>query len=146
MSVKIAVVTGTGKALGIGRAIARSLISSLNYKVVGIDIGNAERLDEEDPKFKTQYIHYKCDVSSAEQVSKIWDSAENAFGTSGGNGSSLDLACIVNNAAIADPGMPVGDANARILRWKSVIGVNLTGKLTLLENKSIRLPLRLTIN
>ncbi|KAH7623756.1 putative oxidoreductase [Nannochloris sp. 'desiccata'] len=130
MSVKIAVVTGTAKPLGIGRAIARALISSLNYKIVGIDIENAERLDEEDLAFKAQYTHHKCDVSSAEQVSKIWDSVEKAFDGGGGGGrgtgSSLELSCIINNAGIADPDMPVGDTNARISRWKSVVGVNLT--------------------
>lgn len=134
MCVKIAVVTGTAKPLGIGRAIARALISSLNYKIVGIDIENAERLDEEDLAFKAQYTHHKCDVSSAEQVSKIWDSVEKAFDGGGGGGrgtgSSLELSCIINNAGIADPDMPVGDTNARISRWKSVVGVNLTGKLT----------------
>ncbi|KAL4522666.1 hypothetical protein Ndes2437A_g07426 [Nannochloris sp. 'desiccata'] len=137
MSVKIAVVTGTAKPLGIGRAIARALISSLNYKIVGIDIENAERLDEEDLAFKAQYTHHKCDVSSAEQVSKIWDSVEKAFDGGGGGGrgtgSSLELSCIINNAGIADPDMPVGDTNARISRWKSVVGVNLTGPFLVCE-------------
>jgi NAD(P)-dependent dehydrogenase (short-subunit alcohol dehydrogenase family) len=130
MRVKIAVVTGTAKQFGIGRAIARSLVRSSDYKVVGVDSQDAEKLDQEDPAFSTNYIYHRCDVSSAEQVSKIWELAKTAFGGSGGGSgdhSSLELACVVNNAAIADPSMPVGDPNARSLHWKKVIDVNLTG-------------------
>ena len=129
MSVKVAVVTGTAKPLAIGRAVARSLIHSLGYKVLGIDALDAVKLDEEDPAFKKNYVHHVCDISCPEQVSKIWSAAEKAFGGGGSTDpSSLELACIVNNAAIADPYMPLQDKDARLAQWKSVIDINLTGK------------------
>ena len=127
MATRIAVITGTARRLGIGRAIARRFVHS-GYNVIGIDKIAAEGLDKEESVFTTHYVHHTCDVSSPADVSMIWAAATTTFPSK--NGGDLQLSCLVNNAAIADPYMPPqSDPQARLDRWKLVLDVNLTGKI-----------------
>ena len=117
---KLAVVTGTAKAYGIGRSISRSLLNN-GYFVAGIDSLPAQDLENEHKNFKHRCKHYIIDVSQPQQVETIWPSIVGDF-------PSVDtLSCLVNNAAIADPAMPT-DSIERIKQWNRVLGVNLTGK------------------
>lgn len=126
-AIPVAVVTGTARAGGIGRAVARAFVDG-RIKVVGVDVAPAEALDAEDPEFAASYCHHICDISSEAQVATVWGRAAAAFG-SGAADAPLELRALVNNAAIVDPTMPPeSDPIARIKRWRSVLDVNLTGE------------------
>lgn len=69
MSQKLAVVTGTARAHGIGRAIARSFVRA-GYTVLGVDRANLQHTEppDEGEGFGERYHHLVVDISSPEEV------------------------------------------------------------------------------
>lgn len=120
---EVAIVTGTARAGGIGCAIARKL-ADLGYFVLGIDTAPCSIPP---PANIDRYFYHVGDVSSADSCRSVWATLISAH-------SNVDgIDCLVNNAAVADPYMPVG-ADERLRQWQKVLNVNLTGPFLLTES------------
>ena len=123
---RTAVVTGTAKKMGIGRSIAKAFIRK-GYRVIGIDIDPCKYLEEEDDLFSENYRHIIQDVSDMKLVHDIWLRCQSAFP------DILGIDVLINNAAIAEPIMPKTDIEDRIVHWRRVLDVNLSGPFILTE-------------
>lgn len=111
-----AVVTGAGS--GIGRALAVEL-GRRGGRVVcaDIDADGARETVELVCATGAKGFDVYCDVSSADQVTSLADTAEEWFG------KPADLVC--NNAGIGAGGTPTGDFP--LAEWHRVLDVNLWG-------------------
>ncbi len=114
-TVKTAIVTGAGS--GVGRAVALAL-NRAGFSVV-LSGRRSMALDEtaslgspSDP----QLLAVPADVTDAESVRHLFDSARQAFGR-------LDL--LFNNAGANVPAIPIEDLT--LVQWNSIVAVNLTG-------------------
>jgi glucose 1-dehydrogenase len=116
LSGQTAIVTGAGSGIGQGCAIA---LGRAGANVVVNFIGKREGADETVAAITAsgaKAIALECDVSDEAQVTHMFASAVDHFGT-------VDI--LVNNAGVqADA--PV--AKMTLAQWNKVIGVNLTGQ------------------
>jgi NAD(P)-dependent dehydrogenase (short-subunit alcohol dehydrogenase family) len=112
---KVALITGAGA--GIGRAVARALVSE-GYRVA-LAGRRAELLQQTasaagaDP---ARTLVVQADVSSPESVAGLFARVEERFGR-------LDL--LFNNAGVGAPGVPIEELT--IEQWRTVVDINLTG-------------------
>jgi NAD(P)-dependent dehydrogenase (short-subunit alcohol dehydrogenase family) len=120
---QVAVITGTAKAGGIGRAIAMAFLRS-RYSVLGIDI-----LPLEAPvALGERYHHLEMDVRLTHKyTASVPNLVAEQFG------QEAEITCLVNNAAVVDPVLPE-DETERVERWQHVLETNLTGET---EEKSV---------
>jgi len=109
---KVAVVTGAGR--GIGKGIALALAKEkCNVVVSDIDQKGCEKVTEELEKLGVKALAIKCDVSKKSEVEKMFKQTLKTFG-------QLDI--LVNNAGI----FPfVAFAEMKEADWDKVIDVNL---------------------
>ncbi|PRW57640.1 oxidoreductase isoform A [Chlorella sorokiniana] len=114
MAAKTAVVTGTARPHGIGRACARAFVRA-GYRVLGID---RLRL-QDDEALGQQYAHVVLDIGSSAEVGFVPREVTKHFG-------APEIHVLVNNAGIADPHMP-DTPEAAVAHWRRVIDTNLTG-------------------
>ena len=112
LSGKVAIVTGSGR--GIGRGIALAL-ASYGVKVMVTDIndenGNNVKKEIIDAGGVAEYCH--CDVCRIEDIKNLVAATVKAFGT-------VDI--LVNNAGITKDGLMMRMSEAQ---WDAVIAVNL---------------------
>jgi NAD(P)-dependent dehydrogenase (short-subunit alcohol dehydrogenase family) len=112
---KIAVVTGAGS--GIGRAVARGLLSE-HYRVTLA--GRREHLLEETVReagdAAGSALVVATDVTDPRSVRMLFDRVRESFGR-------LDL--LFNNAGVSAPGMPLEELTFD--QWRAVVDANLTG-------------------
>ena len=128
---KVAVITGAGRARGLGEAIAQKLLSEGAIVVISdigraVDsstpdsmIGKSEELEAVAQNLRTSggtVSTFLCDVRRAEEVEAL---ADHAISTHG----ALDI--WVNNAGIGYIMKPLLEVSAQ--DWSAVIDVNLTG-------------------
>ncbi len=111
MSEQVAVVTGAAR--GIGLETTR-LLTGRGLKVVMVD-RDEDELQSASNQFGEQILPLALDVSSPQQVAKIFAETEKNFGR---------LDCLVNNAGVADFG-PIEDTSFE--RWRTVMETNLDG-------------------
>jgi NAD(P)-dependent dehydrogenase (short-subunit alcohol dehydrogenase family) len=119
---KVAIVTGAGS--GIGRAVARTLLSA-GYKV-GLAGRRAEQL-EETAAGSPGALPVPTDVTDAESVAALFAATREAFGR-------LDL--LFNNAGTGAPPVPFEELS--IEDWRRVVDTNLTG-VFLCAREAVRL-------
>lgn len=127
---KVALVTGAGRDLGIGAAIARRLAAE-GCKVVVTDVPATAATAAAKPAETSDDIHaivknivdeggtaigVACDVLDEEQVAASIERASEAFG-------GIDI--LVNNAGIGFLMSPITETSAD--DWDKVLGVNLRG-------------------
>ncbi len=107
----------TGGTRGIGRAITESLLEAGCTVLFCGRSGQAVQatLDELRPKFSSKVFGQSADVSSLEDVEKLFAYGDEAMG-------GLDI--LVNNAGI---GIFAKMADCSVDDWRRVIDVNLTG-------------------
>jgi len=115
LSNKRAIVTGGTR--GIGRAITESLLAA---SCTVLFCGRSEQavqatLDELTPKWGAKVLGFPADVSSTEQVEKLFEYGDLKMG-------GLDI--LVNNAGI---GIFAKMADCAIDDWRRVLDVNLSG-------------------
>jgi glucose 1-dehydrogenase len=111
-----ALVTGANSGIGEGVAIALAQAGAdvvVNY-VEGDDAANA--VVDRIRKFGGTAIMHKADVSSEDEVGRMFDRAVREFGT-------IDI--LVNNAGLQRDS---AFAEMTLEKWNKVIGVNLTGQ------------------
>lgn len=111
---KTAVVTGAGKGIGRGIAVA---LARAGYNVVVSDIvkEDGEKVAEELKASGVKALAIKCDVSNKSEVENLFSSAAREFG-------KVDI--LVNNAGIY-PFVPFEKMNEA--DWDKVMSVNLKG-------------------
>lgn len=114
---RTAVVTGTARPSGIGRACARAFVKA-GYQVLGVD---KLRLQDAEPDelLGVGYAHVVLDIAAPQEVGFVPNACQKHFG-------SQAIHALVNNAGIADPHMPEA-AEAAVAHWRAVIDTNLTG-------------------
>ncbi|KAL4436841.1 hypothetical protein ABPG75_003980 [Micractinium tetrahymenae] len=116
-ALRVAVVTGTARPHGIGRACARAFVRA-GYRVVGVD--KLRLQDEPDAALGgSEYAHVVLDIAAPAEVGFVPRAVQQHFG-------SQDIHVLINCAAIADPHMP-HKPDAALAHWRTVIDVNLTG-------------------
>ena len=118
----------TGAATGIGRATALRLAAdgaavAVNY------IGDRAPADEVVAEMDGAAAAVEADVSSEEQVARLFAEAEEALG------GHIDL--LVNNAGVS---APYELADMPLSEWERVLGVNLTGPFLCSRELVRRLP------
>ncbi|MDH5628828.1 MAG: SDR family oxidoreductase [Gammaproteobacteria bacterium] len=116
----------TGAAQGLGLAMAKSLAGQ-KAKLALVDI-NKDRLQQAKSECldvgATAVETYQVDVSKEDQVVKLFDQVQAAFGAVNG---------LINNAGIIRDGMLVKAKDGKITeklsleKWQQVVDVNLTG-------------------
>jgi len=114
---RIAVVTGGTR--GIGRAISLRLAEE-GANVVVVSRGTDHSIEEllhKARKFKVEAIHLRADVSSSEQVKKVFEDVIERF-------ARVDI--LVNNAAIADYVYKSGWELSEE-KWDEMYSINLKG-------------------
>jgi len=119
---KTAIVTGASR--GIGRAIAGRLASD-GFSVVVNFASNAAQADAAVAEIMTaggQAVAIQADISRAEDVARLFDEAQIAFG-------SIDV--VVNNSGIM-PMSPI--VNADVSTFDKVIATNLRGAFLVLSH------------
>lgn len=107
----------TGASRGIGKAITLSFLEA-GANVIGIYGGNAqaaESLREELGSKSKKLALFQCDISSPEEVAKLFSTVEEIYG-------HIDV--LVNNAGIRKDSVL---ALMKVNDWQRVIDVNLTG-------------------
>jgi NAD(P)-dependent dehydrogenase (short-subunit alcohol dehydrogenase family) len=125
---KSAIVTGAGA--GLGRAIALlfakegALVTATDIHPEGLASLEAEVIAE-----GGKLIKVIGDVSAQNDVKRIYDEAQKAFGT-------VDI--LINNAGIMDHFDPVGDVDDEL--WNRVMSVNVTGPMRMMR-EAVRLML-----
>lgn len=115
---KCAVITGTARPSGIGRACARAFVRA-GYNVLGVDKMRMQDSETDAALAEGRYFHTVIDVAAAVEVSFVPNSCKQHFG-------SPTIHCLINNAGVADPHMPQA-AEAAVSHWRSVIDTNLSG-------------------
>ncbi|KAL4432571.1 hypothetical protein ABPG77_000508 [Micractinium sp. CCAP 211/92] len=116
-AVRIAVITGTARPHGIGRACARAFVRA-GYRVLGVD--KLRLQDEPDAALGgSEYAHVVLDIAAPAEVSFVPRAVQQHFG-------AQHVHVLVNCAAIADPHMPL-KPEAALAHWRTVIDVNLSG-------------------
>jgi len=118
----------TGAATGIGRATALRLAAdgaavAVNY------IGDRAPADEVVAEIGAIAVAVEADVSSEEQVARLFEESEEALG------GHIDL--LVNNAGVA---ARFELAEMPLAEWERVLGVNLTGPFLCSRELVRRLP------
>ena len=118
----------TGAATGIGRAAALRLAAdgaavAVNY------VGEPAPADEVVAQISDAGVAVEADVSSEEQVARLFGEAEEALG------GHIDL--LVNNAGVEAPS-PLEDMP--LAEWERVLGVTLTGPFLCSRELVRRLP------
>ena len=119
---KTAIVTGASR--GIGRAIANRLARD-GFSIVVNFASNVSQAEEAVADIKTsggRAIAIQADISRAEDVARLFDEAQIAFG-------SIDV--VVNNSGIM-PMSPI--ANADVATFDKVIATNLRGAFLVLSH------------
>jgi 3-oxoacyl-[acyl-carrier protein] reductase len=126
-SKKVALITGASR--GIGAAIARRLASDGNMVVINYagSVGPAEELASEIEKTGGKALTVQADVSDAVSVTRMFDSAEAAFG-------GIDI--LVNNAGIMKLAKLADGDDALI---DSQVAINLKGTINTLREAARRL-------
>ncbi len=81
MALPVAIVTGTARTCGIGRACARAFVRE-GYRVLGVDKSGLEQRDglEEGADFISSYHHLVVDLSSPSEVTFIPAAVQQHFG------------------------------------------------------------------
>jgi NAD(P)-dependent dehydrogenase (short-subunit alcohol dehydrogenase family) len=130
LSAKTAIVTGAGRYLGMGRAIALEL-ARLGNNVVVADLPQPDpdqtwseseiwkglqKVAEEITSFGVQALPVRVDVSDPQAVQAMVETALAAFGR-------VDI--LVNNAGIIGANIPLVDYD--LTSWHKILEVNLTG-------------------
>ncbi|RIW34685.1 3-ketoacyl-ACP reductase [Bacillus salacetis] len=111
---KSALITGAGR--GIGRAAAIALAKEgVNIGLVGLTMGNLEKVAEELSQFDVQVSAATADVSDLESVNHAVDHIKSDLGT-------IDI--LINNAGTAKFG---GFLDLDPEEWEKIIRVNLMG-------------------
>lgn len=119
-STRIAVVTGTARKAGIGRAVARAFVKQ-SYKVLGVDRLRPEALEDEDGAFHDAYRHLVVDISQQSEINFLSQEVQKQFGAE----ARVDV--LVNNAGVADPHLPQNDVEL-VERFNKILAVNLSGR------------------
>lgn len=124
MNIKDKAFVVTGAARGLGFAFAKDLAES-GGRLALVDM-NAEGLEQATNSLQAlgaEVRYYRTDVSSAEEVSALFDQVEKDFGGADG---------LINNAGITRDSMLVKRRDEEVVTmttsaWQQVIDVNLTG-------------------
>lgn len=129
-ALRVAVVTGTARPHGIGRACARAFVRA-GYRVLGVD--KLRLQDEPDAALGgSEYAHVVLDISAPAEVAFVPRAVQQHFG-------AQDIHVLINCAAIADPHMPL-KAEAALAHWRTVIDVNLTGAYMMSQAVAPHMP------
>jgi len=128
-----ALVTGAGRMRGIGRAIALKLAADGADVVVSSISRKTETFPEQEQAsgwrgidsvadeiraLGRRALSVNCDVTERDQVSSLFETAENAFGT---------VNAIVNNAGVAGRTGSAAIVDLDDAEWRRTIDVNLNG-------------------
>lgn len=117
LAAKIAIVTGAGKEIGIGRAIAeRYGREGASVIVNDVDADLAQGAADSINAAGGTAVAIAADISDEAQVAAMFATAVEQFGT-------VDI--LVNNAGLVSPMLHFLEADAAW--WNRIIGVNLTG-------------------
>jgi len=109
-----AIITGAGR--GIGKAIGETLArNGVNIVVVDVDLGMANDAASDLEKLGIRSIGLKADVSSASDVSGLFEHALKEFGK---------IEILVNNAGITRDGLLM---RMKEEDWDAVMNINLKG-------------------
>ena len=143
LSGKVAVVTGAGRAMGLGQGIARRLAAG-GCNVVIADIGHADQHLPENMVGTTsemesiaaniasdanvKAIAIACDVRDENQVESLFDRAAGEFGR-------VDI--LVNNAGIGYLMKPLVEVTRS--EWQAVLDVNLMGSFLTTKHAALRM-------
>lgn len=130
MAAKTAVVTGTARPHGIGRACARAFVRA-GYRVLGIDRLRLQD-GEPDEALGQHYAHLVLDIGSSAEVGFVPREVSKHFG-------APEIHVLVNNAGIADPHMP-DTPEAAVAHWRRVIDTNLTGAFLMTQTCLPHMP------
>jgi len=116
---KVALVTGTGSQIGMGRAIAVTLArEGCDIVSADIDIGGAEKTAEEVKSLGRKAIALKVDVASSSEINEMVKAALAEFG-------KIDI--LVNTAGGTAGAGPLHQAQEE--KWQKDIAVNFIGSM-----------------
>ena len=115
---RVALVTGTGSQIGMGRTIAVTLAKEgCDIVSADIDIEGAEKTAEEVKSLGRRAIAFKVDVASSSEVNEMVKAALAEFG-------KIDI--LVHAGAIRGPvGVPIADLSEQDIR--AIFDVDLIG-------------------
>lgn len=114
---KTAVVTGSTR--GIGRALAEALLArGINVAICSPDTADAQSCARSMTTSRGRAIGFGCDVTSRDQVERLWRDASQSFG-------SIDI--WVNNAGLALTGQSVATLDE--VDFRRMLDINLVGTL-----------------
>jgi benzil reductase ((S)-benzoin forming) len=115
LKMKYAVITGGSR--GLGASVAHQLLTE-GYHVITVSRSENNDLKSAAEAAKAAYKHYSCDLSSAEQVQKVFAQiSDTIYG-------DAELVYVVNNAGVIEPIDVTGELEAGLVM--SNVQVNLT--------------------
>ena len=120
---KVALVTGTGRRIGYGRAIALTLAEEGCHIIsADMDIKGAEKTAKEVIAKGRKALEFKVDVRNRDEVDQMVKSGLDVFGR-------IDI--LVNNAGVSSKWKPFMEMDRH--DWDYDIGVNLYGQMNVAQ-------------